>query len=68
MAEPRSYIVRIYRQGYRTLAGTVEDATTQGQRPFRDAEELAALLRASIPRRSNSDDDRYPTSDHKEIP
>ena len=48
MREPRSYIVRIYRQGYRTLSGIVEDTHTGGSRPFRSSEELAVLLRAPI--------------------
>jgi hypothetical protein len=45
MRQPRSYIVRIYRQGFRSLAGMVEDTRSGGGRPFRSAEELLALLR-----------------------
>jgi hypothetical protein len=48
MREPRSYIVRIYRQGYRTLSGIVEDTHTTSERPFRNTRELFALLRAPI--------------------
>lgn len=48
MREPRSYVVRIYRQGFRTLGGVVEDTHSGGVRPFRSAEELLALLRAPI--------------------
>jgi hypothetical protein len=48
MREPRSYIVRIYRQGYRSLSGIVEDAQSGGRRPFRNTRELSVLLRASI--------------------
>jgi len=48
MREPRSYIVRIYRQGYRSLSGIVEDTRTGGRQPFRTSEELAVLLRAPI--------------------
>ena len=45
MREPRSYIVRIYRHGFRTLAGVVEDPHSGGERSFRNVEELLALLR-----------------------
>jgi hypothetical protein len=48
MREPRSYIVRIYRQGYRALSGIVEDTHTSKTQPFRNTEELVALLRAPI--------------------
>jgi len=48
MREPRSYVVRIYRQGFRTLCGVVEDTHSGGARAFRSAEELLALLRARI--------------------
>ena len=48
MREPRSYVVRIYRQGFRTLSGLVEDTRTGGKRPFRDLQELSVLLRESI--------------------
>jgi len=48
MREPRSYVVRIYRQGYRSLSGTVEDTRTTATRPFRNTQQLAALLRAPI--------------------
>ncbi len=48
MREPRSYIVRIYRQGYRSLSGIVEDTHTSSQQPFRNTQELIALLRGPI--------------------
>ena len=48
MREPRSYIVRIYRQGYRSLSGIVEDTHTSSKQPFRNTQELASLLRAPI--------------------
>jgi hypothetical protein len=48
MRQPRSYIVRIYRQGYRTLSGIAEDALTSEVQPFRNVEELLALLRSPI--------------------
>lgn len=51
MREPRSYIVRIYRQGFRTLAGVVEDTHSGAAQPFRNTEELLALVRAPIPMR-----------------
>jgi hypothetical protein len=45
MREPRSYVVRIYRQGFRSLSGTVEDTATTAQRHFRNEEELLSVLR-----------------------
>lgn len=45
MRQPRSYIVRVYRQGARSLNGVVEDARTGEQRPFSSMQELWALLR-----------------------
>ena len=51
MPGPRSYIVRVYRQGFRSLAGVVEDIATQGQRAFRNVNELSRWLRAPIDRR-----------------
>jgi len=43
--QPRSYIVRVYRQGARSLNGVVEDARTGEQRPFSSMQELWVLLR-----------------------
>jgi hypothetical protein len=48
MREPRSYIVRIYRQGRRSLTGVVEDTRTGGVRAFRTASQLLALLDVRI--------------------
>ena len=48
MREPSSYIVRIYRQGFRTLCGVLEDTHCGGVRAFRSAEELIELLRKQI--------------------
>lgn len=45
MRQPRSYIVRIYRQGARSLTGVVEDARTGELRPFSSIQDLWALLR-----------------------
>lgn len=45
MRQPRSYIVRIYRQGARSLTGVVEDTRTGQQRPFASVQDLWALLR-----------------------
>ena len=59
MRQPRSYVVRVYRRGFRTLGGIVEDTVTGAQRPFRDADELIALLtrplRRGSPSRTNPD-------------
>lgn len=49
MPGPRSYIVRIYRQGFASLVGVVEDADTAGSRSFSSLAELGALLVAPIP-------------------
>ena len=45
MPVPDSYIVRIYRKGFRTLCGVVEDTQSGAVRAFRSAEELVVLLR-----------------------
>lgn len=45
MRQPRSYIVRVYRTGARSLTGVVEDARTGEQRPFASMQELWLLLR-----------------------
>ena len=45
MRQPRSYIVRVYRQGARSLTGVVEDVRTGEQRPFSSMQELWVLLR-----------------------
>ena len=47
MRQPRSYIIRIYRQGARSLTGVVEDARTGEQRSFSSVQDLWALLRRS---------------------
>ncbi len=43
-AQPRSLVVRIYRQGYNTLSGVAEDAATGVQKPFSNLEELWKVL------------------------
>ena len=45
MRQPRSYIVRIYRQGARSLAGVVEDTSTGEQRAFSSMRALWTLIR-----------------------
>ncbi len=45
MRQPKSYIVRVYRQGARSLTGIVEDARTGEQRPFASMQDLWLLLR-----------------------
>ncbi len=49
MREPRSFIVRIYRQGARTLTGVIEDAQTQRQYSFSSMQQLWTLLRRRTP-------------------
>ena len=48
MSDPRSYVVRIYCQGYRTLSGVVEDPHTGRMRTFRNIQQLSVLLRGPI--------------------
>jgi hypothetical protein len=48
--QPRNYIVRIYRQGARDLAGIVEDARSGRQCAFSSVQELWKLLRRPLPR------------------
>lgn len=50
MHQPRSYIIRIYRQGARNLTGVVEDARTGEQRQFSSMQDLWTLLRRTSPR------------------
>jgi hypothetical protein len=45
MGQPRSYVVRIYRQGFRKVSGVVEDTKTGNQTPFSTIDELWAALR-----------------------
>jgi len=52
MRELRSYVVRIYRQGARTLTGVVEDTRDGTQRSFDSADQLWRLLRRRHPRRA----------------
>lgn len=47
MRQPRSYIVRIYRQGARSMTGVVEDARTGEQRTFSTVQGLWTLIRRS---------------------
>jgi hypothetical protein len=52
MRELRSYVVRIYRQGARSLVGVLEDTRDGAQRPFASPDQLWALLRQRRFRRS----------------
>ena len=49
--QPRSFIVRIYRHGYSSLSGVVEDATTGTQEPFANLEELWEALKSMVRRK-----------------
>ena len=48
MSMPRSYLVRIYRQGFDLLSGTVEDVSTSGRRSFSSLAELGGHLMGPI--------------------
>ena len=58
--QPRSYIVRVYRQGARSLNGVVEDARSGEQRPFSNMQELWMLLRRPSFGKIPSSADRNP--------
>jgi hypothetical protein len=60
MRQPRSYIVRIYRQGARSLNGVVEDARTGEQRSFSSVQALWSLLRRSSFRSTPPSSERNP--------
>lgn len=45
MRQPRSYVVRIYRQGARNITGMVENVHSGEQRSFSSVQELWNLLR-----------------------
>jgi hypothetical protein len=47
MRAPESYIVRVYRRGFRSMAGVLEHPATGRQRPFMGIQELWDLLRTS---------------------
>jgi hypothetical protein len=44
MRMPRSYVVHIYRQGYQSLSGLVEDTHSGAKQPFHRLTELIVLL------------------------
>lgn len=48
MRQPRTYVVRVYRQGARSLVGVVEDARTGEQRSFSSMQELWSSLRCPL--------------------
>lgn len=60
MRQPRSYIVRIHRQGARSLTGVVEDTRTGTQLPFSSIQNLWSLLRRSSPGMTNSRAEKDP--------
>lgn len=49
--QPRSLIVRIYRHGYSTLSGVVEDVASGAQEPFANLEELWEALKSMVRRK-----------------
>ncbi len=52
MRSPRSFIVRIYRRGFGSLSGIVEDSSSGEQRSFNSMAELWALFVAKLRRRA----------------
>ena len=64
MAGPRSYVVRIYRQGFRSLAGVIEDTATTTACKFRDEEELLAILRGFCPDKSSLSEQKPSSRKH----
>lgn len=47
MAQASSYVIRIYRRGFSTLEGLVEDSRTGEQRSFSKMEELWSILQGA---------------------
>lgn len=60
MRQPKSYVVRIYRQGARSFAGVVEDVRTGKQQSFASMQELWMLLRSSSRESPRLSADRKP--------
>lgn len=60
MRQPRSYIVRIYRQGARSLTGVVEDTRTGEQRTFSSMQALWALIRRPSAKSTPTQADKKP--------
>jgi hypothetical protein len=48
----RSFVVRIYREGWLTFAGVIEDVSTGRARPFHNVLDLWAALRMTRRRRA----------------
>lgn len=55
MGQPHNYVVRVYRRGFESLEGLVEDTRTGAEQPFSSIEQLWTLLRGPISRKSRSD-------------
>jgi hypothetical protein len=66
----RSYVVRVYRQGARSLVGVVEDTSNGAQRPFESVDQLWALLRQPHlhPARTRASDMGHRTGDEGKDP
>lgn len=52
MGQPHNYVVRVYRRGFESLEGLVEDTRTGAERPFSSIEQLWTLLRGPISRKA----------------
>jgi hypothetical protein len=55
MRQPHHYVVRIYRRGFSTLEGLVEDVRSGTEHAFSTMEELWRLLREPARRRKPGD-------------
>lgn len=53
MRQPHHYVVRIYRRGFSTLEGLVEDVRSGTEHAFSTMEELWRLLREPVRRRKS---------------
>lgn len=60
MGQPHNYVVRVYRRGFESLEGLVEDTRTGAERPFSSIEQLWTLLRGPISRKLRSDPRKGP--------
>lgn len=55
MRQPHHYVVRIYRRGFSTLEGLVEDVRSGTEHAFSTMEELWRLLREPVRRRKSGE-------------
>ena len=62
MPQPRSFVVKVYRQQADALAGTVQDVRTGRTVPFQTMEELWQAVKRPPPASGNRGDETKPAS------